>query len=442
MAKPTLWLPSMMAVLTPTTWPSAFRRGPPELPGLIAASVWIRFVRLDARRLDRCGPWPTRSRASRWVAHRVRAHCRWPPPRRPPGATRWSPSSAGVHPEVFWACTRAMSSLGSEPTSVASTCWPSKNRMLMSSARATTCALVRTRPSSEMTHTRAGAAVDAPGRSGLDRHDRRLGLGQERLDVEAVALDPQVGAGLGCRRRDRRRRLTRWGRRRRSPGRDRRADRNSPAGHHRGDDRGEGAGQQCRAPPRRGRRRTLPAPWSTRSASTDARRSCSGSNSGGRIGSGDSATGVWAPAVGAGRWEATAAGSSDRRVGSGQVRGADRRRAGARASGGPVTVPVRPAAVADEASEPNGASTENRSSASGRAVGMYGWIGHAGLRGEGRCTVPNRRTDLRRGARLRRALERLPLAMLVALIRADRPAHGEDGPLYGNFRANSVVYHL
>ena len=33
-----------IAVLMPTTLPPASRRGPPELPGLMAASVWIRFV--------------------------------------------------------------------------------------------------------------------------------------------------------------------------------------------------------------------------------------------------------------------------------------------------------------------------------------------------------------------------------------------------------------
>ena len=31
-----------MATLMPTTWPSMLNSGPPELPGLIAASVWIR----------------------------------------------------------------------------------------------------------------------------------------------------------------------------------------------------------------------------------------------------------------------------------------------------------------------------------------------------------------------------------------------------------------
>jgi len=30
-----------MLLLTPTTSPSAFASGPPEFPGLIAASVWI-----------------------------------------------------------------------------------------------------------------------------------------------------------------------------------------------------------------------------------------------------------------------------------------------------------------------------------------------------------------------------------------------------------------
>ena len=33
-----------IAVLMPTTLPSASSSGPPELPGLIAASVWIRLV--------------------------------------------------------------------------------------------------------------------------------------------------------------------------------------------------------------------------------------------------------------------------------------------------------------------------------------------------------------------------------------------------------------
>ena len=44
MAKPMPLLPDAIAVLMPMTLPSASRSGPPELPGLIAASVWIRLL--------------------------------------------------------------------------------------------------------------------------------------------------------------------------------------------------------------------------------------------------------------------------------------------------------------------------------------------------------------------------------------------------------------
>ena len=49
-----------MALLTPITSPSAFRSGPPELPGLIAASVWIALM----NEVSDCSPAVTgRSRA-------------------------------------------------------------------------------------------------------------------------------------------------------------------------------------------------------------------------------------------------------------------------------------------------------------------------------------------------------------------------------------------
>jgi hypothetical protein len=35
------WAEAITAVLMPTTWPARFRSGPPELPGLMAASVWM-----------------------------------------------------------------------------------------------------------------------------------------------------------------------------------------------------------------------------------------------------------------------------------------------------------------------------------------------------------------------------------------------------------------
>src|SRR5690606_29000552 len=46
MAKPTFWLSSMIAVLMPTTSPAESTSGPPELPWLMAASVWMRSVRV------------------------------------------------------------------------------------------------------------------------------------------------------------------------------------------------------------------------------------------------------------------------------------------------------------------------------------------------------------------------------------------------------------
>ena len=46
MEKPMPSLPPdslLICVLTPTTWPAALRSGPPELPWLMAASVWMAF---------------------------------------------------------------------------------------------------------------------------------------------------------------------------------------------------------------------------------------------------------------------------------------------------------------------------------------------------------------------------------------------------------------
>ena len=40
---PTPCASALTAVLTPITWPALLTSGPPELPGLMAASVWIRL---------------------------------------------------------------------------------------------------------------------------------------------------------------------------------------------------------------------------------------------------------------------------------------------------------------------------------------------------------------------------------------------------------------
>ena len=44
-AKPMPWAPPAAAVLMPMTLPLGSNSGPPLLPGLIAVSVWMRFVR-------------------------------------------------------------------------------------------------------------------------------------------------------------------------------------------------------------------------------------------------------------------------------------------------------------------------------------------------------------------------------------------------------------
>ncbi len=59
MAKPMFWddVPSLdvpaTAVFMPMTWPDVSISGPPELPGLIAASVWIMFCSVSV-----CVPVP------------------------------------------------------------------------------------------------------------------------------------------------------------------------------------------------------------------------------------------------------------------------------------------------------------------------------------------------------------------------------------------------
>ena len=43
MENPIPWPAATMAVLTPITCPSMLSNGPPELPGLMEASVWMKL---------------------------------------------------------------------------------------------------------------------------------------------------------------------------------------------------------------------------------------------------------------------------------------------------------------------------------------------------------------------------------------------------------------
>ena len=149
MANPMFWAVSMMAVLMATTWPSAFSSGPPELPGLMAASVWMR--------LSRVIPWAWMLRS---VAEMMPSVTLGGPPRlsalpmattsSPTRTSRDTPSSAGVRPLTSAIWISAMSSSGRLPTSEAASLRPSDNMTSIVVAEATTWALVSTSPSSEM----------------------------------------------------------------------------------------------------------------------------------------------------------------------------------------------------------------------------------------------------------------------------------------------------
>src|SRR3954469_6796781 len=59
--KPIVFASEAPSVLTPTTSPLRFTSGPPELPGLIAASVWIRLYNVGPGAPDcPAGPWAAR----------------------------------------------------------------------------------------------------------------------------------------------------------------------------------------------------------------------------------------------------------------------------------------------------------------------------------------------------------------------------------------------
>src|ERR687897_507989 len=94
MAKPITWAPPMIAVFIPTTRPEVSASGPPELPGLIAASVWMTFSM--RRPLS-----PLMERPSALTTPAVTL--RWKPKGLPMATTSWpttrfpaSPSVAGL----------------------------------------------------------------------------------------------------------------------------------------------------------------------------------------------------------------------------------------------------------------------------------------------------------------------------------------------------------
>ena len=134
--------PATIAVLMPITSPCMFTRGPPELPGLIAASVW---------RKSSNGPWPI-WRALALMIPAVTVACR---PNGEPTASTQSPTWTRSESPTFAARnvplpsssrSVARSVFRSSPTIFALCLLPSSVITSMSVARSTTCALVRAIP--------------------------------------------------------------------------------------------------------------------------------------------------------------------------------------------------------------------------------------------------------------------------------------------------------
>ena len=135
----------------PTTAPSMVTSGPPELPGLAAASNWIRLLSFclpSGERNTRCRPEITP------------AEYDGPMPNGKPTATTWSPGCrscvermvAGIRSSgILWACSTARSFSGCAPVIDAVVSRPSANTTLIVSAVCTTCRLVRITPLSTIT---------------------------------------------------------------------------------------------------------------------------------------------------------------------------------------------------------------------------------------------------------------------------------------------------
>ena len=178
--------------LTPITRPSASSSGPPELPGLIAASVWstpeiwkplgavdLAVERRDDRRSSRCrrGRTGCRSRSRR---------------RRGAAATEEASSSGLVSAGTFSGSTSstARSVDASLPTSFAGSASPSSpKRTVNSLPPSTTCSLVTTWPWASIRKPEPLPAVAV-----LDEGDARRGLGVDLRDAA-------VGGALRRRRR-------------------------------------------------------------------------------------------------------------------------------------------------------------------------------------------------------------------------------------------------
>src|SRR5262245_18660918 len=213
------WASEAMAVLMPTTSPWVLTRAPPELPGLIAASVWMASMTTacEAPELPPNGLWSSAPS----VTERPRA-LTMPDetePSRPSGLPMAStvsptcrlpllPNLAGLSPDTFLAWMTARSVAGSRPRMSASAGVPSEKvtfREPPSATDATTWLLVRIWPSALMmmpeplpetwpasklmdtTLGRTAAAASDSGSSGA-LFDDELDAGALRLEAPGVVV--------------------------------------------------------------------------------------------------------------------------------------------------------------------------------------------------------------------------------------------------------------
>ena len=141
MAKPRPSTPSLeiLALLMPMTLPSASTRAPPELPGLMAASVWMSFMLWPSAPMVRLRELMTPTVTVPWNSR----------PRGLPiamaGSPTWreslSPNSATGRLSIL-ILTTARSVFSSRPTTVPSVLWPSAKETMTVLAVPTTWLLV------------------------------------------------------------------------------------------------------------------------------------------------------------------------------------------------------------------------------------------------------------------------------------------------------------
>src|SRR5699024_8895115 len=150
----------------PITCPAESNNGPPELPGLIAASTWIALVIVASERSDSSLAITGRSRAEMIPVVTVESS-----PSGLPTAMTGSPTSRlselpsvpGVRLSgASLICTTARSVVGSAPTTSAWYNRPSTIMICSFSAPAMTWLFVRIRPSSSMTTPEPAPAPFAP----------------------------------------------------------------------------------------------------------------------------------------------------------------------------------------------------------------------------------------------------------------------------------------